>query len=289
MKMATVVGLCASLLAAFTGDGSAYQVAKVQPMKLAAMEALYNGGHSQPLTAVAWVSPFGQPDYQNGQEPPFKIGIPKTLSFLATRDFDGYVPGVNDIIAGYTKADGTREPSVTEKMQCGRKAILALQQYRTGKKDVTTRKTLVDNIRYFGYGYVKSADQIVPNIPISFWAFRVMVGLGCLFILFFLVAGHITWRKDITHRRWHWLHIAAIVLVPLAYVASEAGWIVAEMGRQPWTIQDMLPTWVAVSDLRSGSIMLTFFLFLVLFTTMLAVEINILLKQIKKGMEAPNV
>ena len=289
MKIATVVGLCASLLAAFTGDGSAYQVAKVQPMKLAAMEALYNGGHSQPLTAVAWVSPFEQPDYQKGQEPPFKIGIPKTLSFLATRDFDGYVPGVNDIIAGYTKADGTREPSVTEKMQCGRKAILALQQYRTGKKDVTTRKTLVDNIRYFGYGYVKSADQIVPNIPISFWAFRVMVGLGCLFILFFLVAGHITWRKDITHRRWHWLHIAAIVLVPLAYVASEAGWIVAEMGRQPWTIQDMLPTWVAVSDLRSGSIMLTFFLFLVLFTTMLAVEINILLKQIKKGMEAPNV
>ena len=77
--------------------------------------------------------------------------------------------------------------------------------------------------------------------------------------------------------------------MPLAYVASEAGWIVAEMGRQPWTIQDMLPTWVAVSDLRSGSIMLTFFLFLVLFTTMLAVEINILLKQIKKGMEAPNV
>ena len=289
MKIATVVGLCASLLAAFTGDGSAYQVAKVQPMKLAAMEALYNGGHSQPLTAVAWVSPFGQPDYQNGQEPPFKIGIRKALSFLATRDFDGYVPGVNDIIAGYTKADGTREPSVTEKMQRGRKAILALQQYRTGKKDVTTRKTLADNIRYFGYGYVKSADQIVPNIPISFWAFRVMVGLGCLFILFFLVAGHITWRKDITHRRWHWLHIAAIVLVPLAYVASEAGWIVAEMGRQPWTIQDMLPTWVAVSDLRSGSIMLTFFLFLVLFTTMLAVEINILLKQIKKGMEAPNV
>ena len=84
MKIATVVGLCASLLAAFTGDGSAYQVAKVQPMKLAAMEALYNGGHSQPLTAVAWVSPFGQPDYQNGQEPPFKIGIPKALSFSVT-------------------------------------------------------------------------------------------------------------------------------------------------------------------------------------------------------------
>ena len=82
---------------------------------------------------------------------------------------------------------------------------------------------------------------------------------------------------------------AGIALVPLAYIATESGWIVAEMGRQPWTIQDLLPTWAAVSDLNSGSIIITFFLFLALFTTMLAVEINILFKQIKKGMEAPSV
>ena len=75
----------------------------------------------------------------------------------------------------------------------------------------------------------------------------------------------------------------------LAYIATESGWIVAEMGRQPWTIQDLLPTWAAVSDLNSGSSIITFFLFLALFTTMLAVEINILFKQIKKGMEAPSV
>ena len=61
--------------------------------------------------------------------------------------------------------------------------------------------------------------------------------------------------------------------------------MVAEIGRQPWTIQDMLPTWVAVSDLKPGSVMLTFFLFLALFTTLLAVEISILCKQIKKGPE----
>ena len=59
----------------------------------------------------------------------------------------------------------------------------------------------------------------------------------------------------------------------------------AEFGRQPWTIQDMLPTWVAVSDINSGSVALTFFLFLFLFTLMLAVEISILLKQIKRGPE----
>ena len=80
----------------------------------------------------------------------------------------------------------------------------------------------------------------------------------------------------------------AIALIPLAYIASESGWLVAEFGRQPWTIQDMLPTWVAVSDLHASSVMLTFFLFLVLFTTMLAVEISILLKQIQKGPETSN-
>ena len=74
-----------------------------------------------------------------------------------------------------------------------------------------------------------------------------------------------------------------IILVPLAYIASESGWLVAEFGRQPWTIQDMLPTWVGVSDVDGFSVALTFILFLILFTTMLAVEINIMLKQIKKG------
>jgi cytochrome d ubiquinol oxidase subunit I len=80
-----------------------------------------------------------------------------------------------------------------------------------------------------------------------------------------------------------WLCWVAIALVPLAYIASESGWLVAEFGRQPWTIQDMLPTWAAVSDLNAGSVALTFFIFLLLFTTMLAVEISILLRQIKRG------
>ena len=83
--------------------------------------------------------------------------------------------------------------------------------------------------------------------------------------------------------RFKWLPKVAIALVPLGYIASESGWIVAEMGRQPWTIQDMLPTWAAVSNLNAGSVAFTFFLFLFLFTTMLAVEISILLREIKKG------
>lgn len=108
-----------------------------------------------------------------------------------------------------------------------------------------------------------------------------MVGLGCLFILFFAVALFLVYRKDIA--RYRWFLVAAIILVPLGYIGSESGWIVAEMGRQPWTIQDMLPVNAAISDIRAGSVALTFFIFLVLFTAMLAVEVSILLKQIKRG------
>ena len=315
LKIGAVVGLIASLGAAFTGHVSGQQVAEVQPMKLAAMEALYNGGTDQGLTAVAWVNPFCQPDYEQLEAAPLKIDMPYALSIMATNDPHGFVPGINDLLNGYTRPDGTQEPSVEEKMVMGQKAITALAAYRkakaAGNKSEATAQAevLKANIQYMGYGYIRDKHDAVPFVPVNFWAFRAMVGLGCLFILFFAVlvilAYRIPYLSVITRRllaalgilpetaadthdmtglpAWHyWL---AIALIPLAYIASESGWLVAEFGRQPWTSQDMLPTWVAVSDLQSSSVMLTFFIFLILFTTMLAVEINIMLKQIKKGPE----
>ena len=314
LKIAAVVGLIASVGAAVTGHKSAQSVGEVQPMKLAAMEALYNGGTDQGLTAIAWVNPFCQPDYEQQDEAPLKIAMPYALSFMATNDFHGYVPGVNDILRGYTKPDGTVEPSVEEKMERGRLAIETLAAYRQAKAEGASDSILNsqlsilnENMPYFGYGYVRDKSEVVPFIPINFWTFRIMVGLGCVFILFFglitVLAFNIPFISVVTRRllgafgilpetttdasdivrlpAWHyWL---AIILLPLAYVASESGWLVAEFGRQPWTIQDMLPTWAAVSNLGAGSVIITFFIFLILFTTMLAVEINILLKQIKKG------
>ena len=295
MKIAAIVGLVASLLAMHTGDGSAYQVGQKQPMKLAAMEALYKGGESEALTGIALVNPFEQPDYDSIDEPDMKIAVPYALSFLATHDINGYVPGVRDILdGGYIQPDGTVALSLEDKMVRGRKAADALREYRLlkNKTEMTEddiaradvlQEQIKENMPYFGYSYVSEREQVVPFIPVCFYSFRVMVGLGTLFLLFFIVALYLAYRKDITRCRW--LHIVGICLLPLGYIASEAGWIVAEMGRQPWTIQDMLPTWAGVSGIGSGSVMLTFFVFLVLFTVLLSVEINIMLKQIKKGPE----
>ncbi|MBS7284331.1 MAG: cytochrome ubiquinol oxidase subunit I [Prevotella sp.] len=298
IKIGGIVGLLASLFALHSGDNSAYRVAQVQPMKLAAMEALYRGGNDQALTAIALVNPFSQPDYATEEEPPLRIAAPYALSFLATRDIHGFVPGINDLLeGGYTRPDGTVEPSVDEKIARGRQAINDLQQYRelkasTRGKEVTAAQqqqldqlanALQKNMTYFGYGYVKDKEQLVPYIPICFYAFRAMVGLGSLFILFFIVVLFIVYKRQLSQYRW--LLLAGMAMLPLGYIASESGWLVAEFGRQPWAIQDMLPTWVGVSNVGAGSVMLTFFIFLALFTTLLLVEINILWKQIKKGPE----
>ncbi|MBQ2208428.1 MAG: cytochrome ubiquinol oxidase subunit I [Prevotella sp.] len=293
IRIASVVGLIAALGAAFTGHISGQQVAKVQPMKMAAMEALYDGGTEQGLALVPGIE------------------MPYFLSIMATNDPQGYVPGINDILNGYTTPDGKTEPSVDEKIARGKKAISALANYREAKANGDAADSplqeLKENMPYFGYGYVKDKNDVVPPIWVNFWAFRIMVGLGTLFVLFFAVLAIMSFEipllSVITRRLlaavgilpetkadvhdieglpdWHYW--AAIALLPLAYIASESGWLVAEFGRQPWTIQDMLPTWVSVSDIGSSAVALTFILFLVLFTLMLAVEINIMLKQIKKG------
>ena len=330
IKIAVLVGLVASIGAAATGHKSGQSVAQVQPMKLAAMEALYNGGTDVGLTAVAWVNPLCQPDYEKQAEAPLKIEMPYALSIMATNDPHGFVPGINDLLNGFTHPDGTREPSVEEKIERGKRAIEAMTAYRKLSKELKSNSgqyataeqkadaestlaalqaSLKENMPYFGYGYVKDRHDVVPYSPINFWAFRIMVGLGCLFLLYFGVMSLLAFRIPLVSvivRRllaafgilpetqadtngisglpaWHYW--VAIALVPLAYIASESGWLVAEFGRQPWTIQDMLPTWVGVSDINSASVALTFFLFLFLFTLMLCVEVSILLKQIKRGPE----
>ena len=290
LRIGSIVGLISTVLAAITGDESAYKVAEKQPMKLAAMEALYNGKEGASLTVVKLLNPFEQPDYGNDVESPMKIDIPYGLSILGTRSLDGFVPGVNDLLNGYTKSDGTVEPCADEKIARGKLAIAALRDYReakaTGNESEIERnkQVLAENFKYFGYGYIKDKSELVPFIPINFWAFRIMVGLGSLFILFFAVVLFLEWKKkDISSKKW--LLWSAIIMIPLAYICSESGWLVAELGRQPWTIQDMLPVSASVSDIGSGAVATTFFIFLGLFTTMLVVEVSIMIKQIKKGIK----
>ncbi len=295
IKVIAPFGLIAALLTAVTGDTSAYNVAQRQPMKFAAMEALYDSGVSTPDGKVAsgkGLSLCAMGVVINDGKPPrASIEIPNMLSFLATRDWNGYVPGINNLLYdGYYSTEGEKIPAVTERIERGVLAREAHRSFLAAEKNGDTRemavqeKILKENFAHFGYGYLKSAEEAVPNVAVTFYAFRIVVGLGMLFILLFIIAIWLM-RKPEKMKKARFFHILSILCLPLVYIASQSGWILAELGRQPWAIQDMLPLSAAVSKIEAHSVVVTFFIFAVLFTVLLIAEVNIMLKSIKQGPE----
>ncbi|MDR1402507.1 MAG: cytochrome ubiquinol oxidase subunit I [Tannerellaceae bacterium] len=288
IKIGATLGLLASLLLLWTGDGSAYHVAQKQPMKLAAMEGLYEGGNGIGLVGIGVLNP-SKKSYNDGVAPfLFKLEFPKMLSFLGERDLNAYIPGITNLIeGGYQTNQGATTLSAKEKIAKGQLAIKALADYRQAKKSKDEaaakvhRTTLNENFAYFGYGYIKNPEDLIPPIGLTFYSFRIMVILGGFFILLFLIAAWLSYKKKFEDKRW--LQWVCLWSIPFAYIAGQAGWIVAEVGRQPWAIQDILPVSAAISKLNTSSVQLTFFIFLALFTVLLIAEIGIMVKAIKKG------
>ena len=339
-KIGLVFGLIACVLSLWTGDGSATQVAEKQPMKLAAMEGLYNGDNGVNLVGFGILS-TAKKEYNDDKDAfLFKIDvpIPKFLSFLAYGKFNAFVPGIKDILdGGYTTYDGQIALSAQAKIERGKIAIAALNDYRTAKADsalfvqkadsiksaiaaqiedfysnidaetiaelsieplsidetfaqqkegvqiriANARRQLDDNFKYFGYGYMNEPKDLIPPISLTFYAFRIMVILGGFLLLLFAFSTYLSFKNKLENKRW--LHKTFIVSIFLAIIAGQAGWVVAEVGRQPWAIQDILPTSAAISNLSVSSVQLTFFIFLALFTVLLIAELKIMINAIKKG------
>jgi cytochrome d ubiquinol oxidase subunit I len=268
MLIGAIVGLVGSGAVMLSGDSSGVHAAEFQPMKLAAAEGLQDGGNGAAFTIVPGIK------------------VPKMLSILATHNPDGFVPGINDILNGYTDDEGNVVPSVAEKMAMGREALVALSIYRTTddpSEKAEARYALEENVQYMGYGHLEKAEDVVPPVGVVFWSFRLMIGLGMLIALVLLLALIAVWKDKLG--AWKWLLWAAVICIPLAYITGQCGWIVAEVGRQPWTIQGLLPVNVAISSLSAGAVKTTFFIFLAIFTLFLAIEIRIMVSAIKKGPE----
>lgn len=281
--IAAIFGLFASVFTALTGDGSAYRVAQVQPVKLAAMEGLYDGQKGAGLVAAGILNPSKMPG--NNEEPfLFKMEIPKMLSILGYRNAGAFVPGINDFIKGNEKNNIL---SAGDKIIKGKKAVSALAAYKEAKKQNNAAqadsalKVFESDYKFIGYGYLEKPESIIPNIPLTFYGFHIMAALGFYFILLFIIVLFFTLNNRIQHKRF-WLR-TALWSFPLGFIASMAGWVVSETGRQPWAIQNLLPTSVASSNIDVSSVQITFCMFAVLFTTLLIAEIGIMVKQIKKG------
>ncbi len=285
IMVAASFGLIVSLFNLTTGDDSARQVALSQPMKLAAMEGLYDGKASAPIVAFGILNP--KKDYLNNEkEFLYKIEIPEGLSLLGYHSFDAYVAGIKQLVLGDKEHNII---STKTKLDIGKKAVIALREYKEAKnsKNMVKAEIALKNFKksskYLGYGYLNKVEDVIPNVSLTFYAFHTMVTFGFWFIFLFIIVLYLAMTNELEQKRW-FLKIALWSL-PLGYIAQEAGWIVAEVGRQPWAIQDMLPVGMATSQISTTSVMITFWLFAILFTALLIAEIRIMTKQIKIGPE----
>ena len=288
--LASIFGFIFSIMTVATGDESAREIAKTQPMKFAAMEGLYYGTTNAPLVAAGVIKDAEIPDQPHVKDFSWDIEIPGFLSYMAFLDMDAFVPGIRDLVHG-NEERGIM--SYYEKIDRGKIARETLEEYKLAKENGDTEaaaelrakfedQDFIDNyFNYFGFSYFDDPHDIVPNVPLSFYTFHIMVAVGFFLIALFVLALFFALRDKLQKHKWFLL--LAVLAMPLAYIGSQSGWMIAEFGRQPWVIQNLMPTHTAVSNIESGMVMTTFWIFAVVFTVLLIAEVKIMVNQVKKG------
>ena len=282
MTIALAFAFCALGGAALSGDLSAVSVTEHQPAKLAAMEAEY-----ETQEAPASWSMIAIPNEEK-MENSFSIKLPWLLGLIATHSFDEEVVGLRDIVK-----------ENEQRVRNGALAHAALTKIRQGEKDIVSLETFDANKKDLGYGLLlvehaqdplnptedeikTAARQSVPSVWISYFSFRVMIGLlGAIGLLALGAAFFLWYKQDLVQRK---RLLALLVLaIPLPFIACEAGWILAEVGRQPWAIQDILPTFMATSTLSATDVALSLICFVGIYTIFLIIEMTLMVKAIKQG------
>ena len=281
--VAAAFGLAGSLSVVVLGDESGYSMNEHQQMKMAAIEAMWE---TEPAPAgfnlLAWPN---QAEMKNDWE----IKIPYVLGLIGTRSFDTEMPGIHDILK---QSEG--------RIENGRIAYAALMKVREHPTDTEARAMLEQHSKDLGYGLLLKAKgvnpltatpeqiaevthKLVPHVAPLFWSFRIMVACGMWFILLF---GAAFWYSSTRKFEPNWVQRAALLSLPLPWLAIELGWIVAEYGRQPWAIQDVLPTGMAASATSAALVFTSLMAFVLFYTTLLVIDVKLMLKYAKLGPQA---
>ncbi|WP_019645898.1 cytochrome ubiquinol oxidase subunit I [Novispirillum itersonii] len=280
MTVASAFGLLSSLSVVVLGDESGYTVSESQKMKLAAIEAMWE---TEP--APAGFTVFAIPDAAN-RENHLEVKVPWALGLIATRSADTQLPGINDLVK-----------TAEQRVRNGLIAYDALERLRADRSNAEARATLLAHDRDLGHAlllkkYVsdprtaddatiaRAAADTVPGVGPLFWGFRIMVGLGLFFIVFFAIAFWKACRRDFGGS----LFLKVCVWsLPLPWLAAEFGWFVAEFGRQPWAVDGMLPTFLGSSSLSLSKVLFTLCGFVVFYSSLLVVDILLMRKTIRLG------
>ncbi len=281
MTVAASFGLASALSVVVLGDESGYTATENQKMKIAAIESMWE---TEPAPA-----PFTLVGIPNMQEhrTDFAIKVPWLLGLITTRSINTEVPGIVDLVA-----------NAETRIKLGLVAYDGLEKLKVDRTDTTARSNIALHANDLGYALLlkkirpdilnatsaeitAAAWNTVPAVSPLFWSFRIMVGLGFYFIALFAFAFWLSARRHLTKYRWFlWV---ALVTLPAPWIAAELGWFVAEVGRQPWVIEGVLPTFLAVSSISAGNVATTLIGFIVFYTTLAIVDVYLMLKAIRQG------
>ena len=281
MTVAASFGLASALSVVVLGDESGYTAGENQKMKIAAIEAMW-----QTEPAPASFTVFGLPDLES-RTTKYEVKVPWVLGLIATRSTDKEVPGINNLV------DEART-----RIADGLIAYDALRAVKADPANAALRDKLDAHVGDLGYALLlkairpdienatpadidAAAQSTIPNVPVLFWAFRIMVGLGFWFIALFAFSFWLSARSELDrYRAYLWI---ALLSLPLPWIAAELGWIVAEYGRQPWVIEGILPTALGVSSTHTGNVVFSLIGFVVFYSTLLIVDLYLMIKYIRLG------
>ncbi|MFC1234051.1 cytochrome ubiquinol oxidase subunit I [Vibrio sp. DW001] len=279
--IAASFGMAAILSVIILGDESGYELGDVQRVKLAAIEAEW---HTEEAPAAFTL--FGFPN-QETQHTDYAIKIPYLMGIIATRSLDTEVTGISDLKIEHE-----------ERIRSGILAYDLLQKLRSGDKSQENLDAFDELKHDLGYGLLlkrytddvvdateeqikAAADDSIPTVWPLFWSFRVMVAVGFIMLFVFGAAFVQTCRQKIEQKSW--VLKAALFSIPLPWLAIEMGWFVAEYGRQPWAVGEILPVDVAVSALTEGQLWASLLAIMALYTVFLIVEVYLMVTFARKG------
>jgi len=281
MTVAASFGLAAALSVVVLGDESGYAVSENQKMKMAAIEAMWE---TEPAPASFTV--FGIPDVEQ-RTTHFAVHVPWVMGLIGTRSLDKQIPGIAQLL------DETKG-----KIDNGILAYDAMLMLREDKNNAQAKAILAAHDKDLGYALLlkrfiddprkatpaqiqQAANSTIPNVPVLFWSFRIMVACGVYFILLFGYSFWLSTNRRLDDKRWY-LKLALCSL-PLPWVAAELGWIVAEYGRQPWAIEGILPTSLGVSSVTAGQVWTSLGGFVLFYTALAIIDAVLMLKFARKG------
>ncbi len=275
-------GLASIFSVIILGDESGYTVGEVQKTKLAAIE-----GEWETKPAPASFTLFGIPnDKERRME--YAVEIPYLLGIIATRSLTEPVIGLNDLVKEHE-----------DKIRLGIKAHVLLEEMKKNPEKKEALKDEFDEVKdYLGYAllvkrYVPdvtkatdqdihiAAEQGLPRVAPLFWSFRLMVASGFLMLFLFIAAFYYNIKGKLQQRKW--LLRFALFSLPLPWIAAECGWIVAEYGRQPWAIGEILPTYMGVSSVSTGQVLTSLIGFVVFYTLLFIADFYLIVKYARKG------